>query len=416
MNFFDLNRWQEIFSVMWANRLRTTLTAFSVWWGIFMLVLLLGSSNGLKNSVERDFADTLVNIFWVRTSRTAEPFQGLPKNRQITLHSRDLEMLKSEFDDIELAVGRYYLFGEYYISRNDKSFQFDVEGTYPEKKIIENTVILKGRFLNQQDIERSAKTCIIGQEVEKSFFQNGEPAIGEYLTIKGIPFRVAGVFMDENDDDEDRKIYVPITTTQKLFAQDDRLSNMILTHNRNTVASSSELETQIRAQLAARYKFDRNDRRALRLYNNMEEYNEFQTVFRFINGFIWFVGIGSLIAGMIGVSNIMLITVSERKHEFGIRKAIGATNSSIISMVIQESIFLTSIAGFVGLLTGYALITGVDQLMKNNDVEADFFYNPEVDLRIVVSAIILLVIVGVIAGIAPARRATSINTAEALKK
>ena len=257
---------------------------------------------------------------------------------------------------------------------------------------------------------------MIGQEVEKSFFQNGEEAIGKYLSIRGIPFRVAGVFMDERDDDEDRTIYLPITTTQKIFAQEDRLSNMILTHKRNTVESSEELENQIRAQLAARYQFDRNDRQALSIYNNMAEYGQFNTVFKFINGFIWFVGIGSLIAGMIGVSNIMLITVSERRHEFGIRKAIGATNSSIIGMVIQESIVLTSVAGMIGLLTGYGLVTGVDQLMKRNDIEVDFFYNPEVDLRIVFSAIILLVIVGVIAGIAPARRATSINTAEALKK
>ncbi|MEM6697735.1 MAG: ABC transporter permease [Bacteroidota bacterium] len=416
MSFFDLNRWQEIFSVMWANRLRTILTAFSVWWGIFMLVLLLGSSNGLKNSFEREFADNLINIFWVRTWKTSNPFQGLPKNRRITLYNSDIDMLKGEFDDIDLAVGRFYLRGDYYISHEDKSFQFEVLGTHPDRQKVENLIVLKGRYLNDNDIKESAKICAIGQEVEKSFFQNGKTAIGEYLTIRGIPFRVVGVFMDEGDDDEDRTIYLPITTTQKIFAQEDRLSNMILTHNRKTVESSEELENQIRGQLAARYQFDRNDRQALSIYNNMEEYGEFNTVFRFINGFIWFVGIGSLIAGMIGVSNIMLITVSERQQEFGIRKAIGATNSSIIGMVIQESIFLTSMAGFIGLLAGYALITGIDQLMQSNEVELDFFYNPEVDLRIVISAIFLLVIVGVIAGIAPARRATSINTAEALKK
>ncbi|MEM8525549.1 MAG: ABC transporter permease [Bacteroidota bacterium] len=416
MSFFDLNRWQEIFSVMWANRLRTILTAFSVWWGIFMLVLLLGSSNGLKNSFEREFADNLINIFWVRTWKTAEPFRGLPKNRQITLHNSDLDMLKKEFDDIDLALGRFYLRGDYYITRKDKSFQFEVIGTHPDRQKVENSIVLKGRFLNDNDLQRAAKICVIGQEVEKSFFQNGESAIGAYLAIRGIPFRVAGVFMDEGDDDEDRTIYLPVTTTQKLFAQEDRLNNIILTHNRKTAESSEELEAQIRGQLAARYQFDRNDRQALSVYNNMEEYAEFNTVFRFINGFIWFVGIGSLIAGMIGVSNIMLITVSERRQEFGIRKAIGATNSSIIGMVIQESIFLTSMAGFIGLVAGYALITGIDQLMQSNDVELDFFYNPEVDLRIVVSAIFLLVIVGVIAGIAPARKATSINTAEALKK
>jgi len=358
----------------------------------------------------------LINIFWVRTWKTAEPFRGLPKNRRITLHNSDLDMLKEEFDDIDMALGRFYLSGDYYINRGDKSFQFEVIGTHPDRQKVENSIVLKGRFLNDNDLQRAAKICVIGQEVEKSFFQNGESAIGEYLTIRGIPFRVAGVFMDEGDDDEDRTIYLPITTTQKLFAQEDRMNNMILTHNRNTVESSEELEGQIRGQLAARYQFDRNDRQALSVYNNMEEYGEFNTVFRFINGFIWFVGIGSLVAGMIGVSNIMLITVSERRQEFGIRKAIGATNSSIIGMVIQESIFLTSMAGFIGLLAGYALITGIDQLMKSNEIDVDFFYNPEVDLRIVVSAIFLLVIVGVIAGIAPARRATSINTAEALKK
>ncbi|MEM1328331.1 MAG: ABC transporter permease [Bacteroidota bacterium] len=415
MSFFDLNRWQEIFSVMWANRLRTALTAFSVWWGIFMLVLLLGSSNGLKNSFERQFADTLINLFWVRTWKTSEPFQGLPKNRRIELHNSDIDLLKSEFPDVELAIGRYYLPGEYFISRDEKSFQFEICGTHPGRQQVENLIVLKGRYLNDSDLNRKAKICIIGQEVEKSFFQNGEAAIGEYLTIQGIPFKVAGVFMDEKDDDEDRTIYIPITTAQSLFAQDDVMGNMIVAHNQNTVEGSSALEAQIRAQLAAKYQFDRNDRQALRVYNNMEEYAEFNTVFIFINGFIWFVGIGSLIAGMIGVSNIMLITVSERIGEFGIRKAIGATNASIIGMVIQESIVLTSLAGLIGLLTGYGLITGIDQLMQSNDVEVEFFYNPEVDLRIVVSAIILLVIVGVIAGIAPARKATSINTAEALK-
>ncbi len=415
MSFFDLNRWQEILSVMWANRLRTALTAFSVWWGIFMLVLLLGSSNGLKNSFERQFADTLVNLFWVRTWKTAEPFQGLPKNRRITLHNSDLDLLQQEFSDIDIAIGRYYLSGEYFISRGEKSFQFELVGTHPDRQKVENLIVTKGRYLNDSDLARTAKICVIGQEVEKSFFQNGEEAIGQYLTIEGIPFQVAGVFLDEKDDDEDRTIYLPVTTAQRLFEQEDILNNMIISHNRNTVEGSAALEAQLRAQLAAKYQFDRNDQQALRIYNNMEEYAEFSTVFTFINGFIWFVGIGSLIAGMIGVSNIMLITVSERIGEFGIRKAIGATNSSIIGMVIQESIVLTSLAGLIGLLTGYALITGVDQIMQSNEVELDFFYNPEVDLRIVISAIILLVVVGALAGIAPARKATSINTAEALK-
>lgn len=416
MSFFDINRWQEILSVMWANRLRTILTAFSVWWGIFMLVLLLGSSNGLKNSFELQFADNLINLFWVRSYKTSTAFQGLPENRRITLHNSDLELLKNEFDDIDLTVGRYYLSNEYFVSRAEQSFQFELIGTHPDRQKVENLVILKGRYLNDRDLEKAAKICVIGEEVANSFFQNGADPIGEYLTIQEIPFRIAGVFMDEEDDDENRTIYLPLHTAQTLFAQEDRLNNMILTHKQNTIEGSTELENKIRAQLAARYSFDRDDRQAISIYNNMEEYGKFQTVFRFINGFIWFVGIGSLIAGMIGVSNIMLITVNERQQEFGIRKAIGAKNSAIIGMVIQESIVLTSMAGLIGLLTGYALITGVDQLMRSNDIEADFFYNPEVDLRIAVSAIFVLVVVGVLAGIAPARKATSINTAEALKK
>ncbi|MEM9887968.1 MAG: ABC transporter permease [Bacteroidota bacterium] len=401
---------------MWANRLRTILTAFSVWWGIFMLVLLLGSSNGLKNSFEQDFADNLVNLFWVRAYTTSMPFQGLPENRRITLHNSDLDMLREEFDAIDLTVGRYYLSNDYFVSRGDQSFQFELVGTHPDRQKVENSVVLEGRFLNDNDLRKEAKICVIGEEVAHSFFQNGASPIGEYLTIQEIPFRIAGVFMDEEDDDENRTIYFPLTTTQTLFAQEDRLNNMILAHNQNTVESSLELENQIRAQLAARYEFNRADKQALSIYNNLEDYEKFQTVFRFINGFIWFVGIGSLIAGMIGVSNIMLITVNERQQEFGIRKAIGAKNSSIIGMVIQESIVLTSMAGLIGLLTGYALITGIDQIMRSNEIEANFFYNPEVDFRIALSAIVVLVVVGVLAGIAPARKATSINTAEALKK
>lgn len=412
----DLDKWGEIFDSIRRHKLRTFLTALSVWWGIFMLIILLGAGKGLQNSVEHNFRDDAINSIWVYSGKTSESYKGLPVGRYIQFGNENYDILDKEIEGVEHTSGRYYIGGEYVIKRNNKPLAFDIRCVHPGHQYLENTLTIEGRFLNNKDIADYRKVCSIGRLVKEGFFEEDENPIGQHINIKGVDFMVIGVFEDEGHDNEMRKIYLPLTTAQKVFEGQDRIHQLMMTVEEDvTLEESQRIEKEIRERFSLLHKFSPDDKQAIHVRNNMENYQEFQTVFAFIKGFLWFVGIGSIIAGIIGVSNIMLIVVKDRTKEIGIRKALGATPRSIVSMIVQEAVFLTSIAGYLGLLAGFSLIYGINYLLKTYELENEFFRNPEVDIHVVLIALFMLVICGALSGLIPAIQAVRINPVVAMK-
>lgn len=411
----DYDKWSEIFSSMRRHKLRTFLTALSVWWGIFMLVLLIGMGNGLQNSVEHNFGDDAINSLWLWSGRTTMAYKGLPAGRFIRLTNEDYDLIKSQVEEVDHISGRYYLRGEFAVNYKQKNLSYDIRCVHPDYQILENSIMTQGRYINQKDIDERRKVCIIGEIIADDLFDDDQDPIGEFITIKGIKWKIVGVFHDTARKREMEYIYLPVSTAQSIEASDGRLHQLMMTMGDIPLEQTFVVENKVRALLAELHNFDVNDRQAIYINNEAENYQEFQTVFMFIKGFLWFVGIGSIIAGVIGVSNIMLIVVKDRTKEIGIRKAMGATPNSILAMIMQESIFLTAIAGYIGMISGFGLVYGLNYLLTVNEVELEFFRNPEVDFMTILYALFLLVFAGGFAGLIPALQAVRINPVIAMK-
>lgn len=408
----DIDKWQEIFSSLGRHKLRTFLTAFSVWWGIFMLVILLGAGAGLENSAKHDFENDALNTLWIWSQQTSEPYKGLPAGRFIQFKNDDFDAAKAHKEVAHASV-RNMLWGEFFISYKSKSLSFRVEAVQPGHLAIETPKLQEGRFINDKDIQEYRKVCTIGRPVKEGFFTDGENPLGQYLNIKGTEYQVVGVFEEERDS-EMQRIYVPSSTVQRIEGN-DFVQTIILELGDATIEESKALEEEIRKEMAAQHKFSPTDRSAIGFFNRSEAFQELASVMILIRTFIWFVGIGSIIAGVIGVSNIMLIIVKERTKEIGLRKALGATPRSIVSMIVQESVFLTSVAGYIGLASGLLVIFGINSFMTANEIEAEFFRDPSVDLPTVLIALFILILSGVVAGLIPALQAVKINPVTAMK-
>ena len=416
LNFLkpDIDKWQEIFASLQRHKLRTFLTALSVWWGIFMLVILLGAGNGLRNSAEADFGDRAKNRLYMWTNKTSIPYKGLPAGRLIEFNKNDYDLLETKKgEDYNHVSGQYWMQGDFFTNYKNKSRSFNVQCVFPDHLYIEMPELTRGRFINNIDIEERRKVAVVGTAVTEEFFKEDENPLNKYIKIKGIEYQIVGVFTKERFRDTER-IYLPISTAQQIDGT-DRLGNLVVDLNVENVEESKVAEDKIRADLAAYHKFDPKDEMAVGMWNSVEGAQDAKVMLRFIFIFIWLVGIGSIIAGVIGVSNIMLIIVKERTKEIGVRKALGATPGSIISMIVYEAVFLTSQAGYLGLACGLGLVYGIQQFIIANDIEAEFFKNPEVDLSTIMGAIFILIASGVISGLIPALQAVRINPVVAMK-
>ncbi|MFC2104640.1 ABC transporter permease [Bacteroidota bacterium] len=405
---FDIDKWQEIFSTIKKNRLRTFLTGFSVAWGIFMLIILLGSGRGLENGVQLQFERDAVNSIWIYRGQTSMPFKGLKPGRRIRFTNEDYDYSKREIKNIENLSSRLNIFEQRNLSYKNEYGNFDILAVHPGTKILENVEIIEGRFLNEIDVKAYRKVVAISTDVRTTLFKE-ESFLGEYIKINNIPFKVIGLFEDTSERDNQR-VYIPVSTAQRIFTGGNEIGNLAFTTGSASVQESIDIENEIRNKFATKHRFDKNDLRALNINNNVEEYQKIQNLFAGIRLFVWIIGIGTIIAGIVGVSNIMLIVVKERTKEIGIRKAIGATPGSIISLILLESILITGFAGYIGLVLG----VGVLELLSPH-LQSDFFTNPEADFRIAVSATILLIISGALAGFVPARKASNIKPIEALR-
>ena len=417
---FDIDKWQEILATIKKNKMRTFLTGFSVAWGIFMLMILLGSGNGLSNGVKQNFMQDAINGMWLWSGRTSIPYQGMNEGRQIRFTNADYETLK-DLPGVEYTSGRYYINGNTFSYGNEYG-NYTAITCHPDLKKVENIKIIEGRFVNQIDINKARKSVVLGKDIYDALFKK-ENAIGEYIKVNNIPFKAVGI-CTESSGTRHRNAYIPVTTGQKVFNGSNRLHNFAITINAETLDESKAMETKVRETLARKHKFDAKDRSAMGSYNKLEDVIQTMKIFQAINIFIWIIGIGTLIAGVVGVSNIMLIIVKERTKEIGIRKAIGASPASVVGLILLESIIITTIAGYIGLVLGAGLMEGVNFIVEQqfaaaaatNGGQGDtFFRNPTVDLNIAMLATLMLVIAGTLAGYIPAKRAAKIKPIEALR-
>ena len=414
---FDIDKWQEILATIKKNKMRTFLTGFSVAWGIFMLMILLGSGNGLSNGVAANFMNDAVNAMWIWTGETTIPYQGMKTGRPIQFHNIDQDIV-NKVPGVGVSSGRYFL-GNTRYSYLKESGEYTTVTCQPDLKDVENLVLEEGRFINNIDIVQKRKVIVIGTDIKTALFKDST-ALGEYININNVPFKVVGI-SSEPGSTRNRNGYMPLTTAQMIFNGSNRIHNLALTINAQTLEESQAIEEQIRNVLARQNKFDPKDESAIGLYNKLEQYIQTMKIFQAIKIFIWIIGMGTLIAGIVGVSNIMLIVVKERTKEIGIRKAIGASPSSVIGLILLESIMITTIAGYIGLVLGTGLMEIINYAMVQSaganvaEQGETVFLNPTVDFNIAIASTLLLIVAGAIAGYIPAKRAASIKPIVALR-
>jgi len=406
---FDIDKWQEIFITIKKNKLRTFLTGFSVAWGIFMLMILLGSGNGLQNGVQSMFGTRAKNSVQIFPGQTSMPYKGMLPGRQIQLYNDDYEAVKrtGKVDHISSRLDVW----SSSVTYKKQQGSFGVRAFHPDFKSIQNPVILEGRLINELDQQQYRKIAVIGKDAKEQLFKNESP-LGKYINISGVPFIIVGIYDREDRFSDSKEIIIPINTAQKVFANKYWLSRVMFTVGNATVEQTEEFQKEIRKDFAKRHNFAPEDENAIYVWNNLEEYQQFQGLFLGINIFIWIIGIGTIIAGIVGISNIMLVVVNERTKEIGIRKALGATPWSTISLILQEAVLITTVAGYFGLTLGVVVLEIVGKYMP----ESDFFKNPQVDFGTAISATALLIVSGAIAGFVPARRAAKIKPIVALRE
>jgi putative ABC transport system permease protein len=406
---FDLDKWQEIFSTIKKNKLRTFLTGFSVAWGIFMLIILLGSGQGLQNGVEEQFKQDAVNSIWLYPGQTSIAHDGYSVGRSVKFTNEDYDQINRKISGIEYSSSGYNVRGNGIISYNNEHGTFDIVSCHPGYGYIENVTLKDGRFINNLDIDKFRKVTCIGSKVEDALFKNKENPVGKYLKVSGISFLIVGVFTDPSERDLNR-IYIPVSTAQKIFNGGTKVNRLAFTTSKSVEESEVMIE-QLKQDFAKRHHFDVEDKNAMYVNNTLKEFKQFQNLFAGIRIFVWIIGIGTIIAGIVGVSNIMMIVVKERTKEIGIRKAIGASPASIISLILLESILITGVAGYIGLVLGVGLLELLSSLMEN----VPFIKNPQANFSVAIDATILLIISGAIAGFVPANKAAKIKPIIALR-
>ncbi|MFT4621822.1 MAG: putative ABC transport system permease protein [Myxococcota bacterium] len=404
-----IDRWTEIGETLGRNKLRTLLTALSVAWGIFMLVLLLGAGQGLENQIAWQFRDDATNSLWVYRGETSMAYQGFGVGRRVQFDDDDYEQLRQMVPG-EAVTGRFRANIPGTVRFGDRVSDFEIRNVHPDHQVLERTQMVSGRFLNDADLNERRKVVVIGMEVSKFLFR-GASALGAWIEVGGIPFQVVGVFEDVGGEGEMRMVYVPVTTARAAWGGADSLHQLMFTVGDASIEEAAVMEIRVRELLARNHDVHPKDRRAIRVRNNVESYQEVQQIFDFLGLFVWLVGLGTVLAGVVGVSNIMLVSVSERKSEIGLRKALGATPTSIVAMVLEEALLLTGVSGYTGLIAGLALIEGVARAIPEND----YIRDPAVDLGTVIAATVLLVVAGVGAGFVPARRAAAVQPVTALR-
>lgn len=416
----DTEKWQEIFKTLGQHKLRTGLTAFGVFWGIFMLTLLLGAGKGLQNGVNEGFPRVPNIVFvWIK-GNTQLPYLGMPIGRQISLKPEDVETIEKNVPSVGFVRGQNSV-GIWsgtppYTVYKDKNGTFYIEGTHAHMENIHSLRMKEGRYFNEFDDLEKRKTVIIGTRVRTQLFADDENPIGADITINGISFKVVGVFeslANGNQQQEEEKIYLPNDTLRYAFNQVGAIGSLVVQPKPGIHARVAEAD--VKKYLAEIKKVDPTDAGVFGSFNLQDEFDKIEGLFTGIAVFSWVVAIGTIMAGAIGVGNIMLIVVKERTREIGLRKALGATPNSIVGMIVQESIFITTVAGYLGLVAGVLILEGVGKLLDATGGKAGFFGKPEVEFATAFAALLVLVISGLLASVMPAAKAAGVNPIVALQ-
>jgi putative ABC transport system permease protein len=418
---FDRDNWNEILEALTANTFRTILTAFGVFWGIFILVILLAAGNGLENGVKSGFDGIATNTMFMWTQTTSKPYKGLPQTRQFDFKNNDVDALKQNFPDLLYVSPRNQLGGfegANNVIRGTKTAAYTIYGDYPELIKQEPMDIIKGRFVNQQDIILKRKVAIIGQGVIKELYEKSEDVLGTYIKVNGVNFMVVGVYNSKsrnngNAESAQKNIFMPFTTFQQAFNYGDTVGWMALTANDD--ASITKLKPKILEFMKARHSIHPKDERAIGNFDLFEQFSKVQDLFSILKFIAYFVGTLVLISGVIGISNIMLIVVKERTKEIGIRRALGATPGAIRSQILLEAIFLTITAGMLGIATATGILAILNKILDSMPKEDMMFSNPSVDLSVVFFALLILVGSGLLAGFIPAQTAIRVKPVDALR-
>ncbi|MFO7659151.1 MAG: ABC transporter permease [Bacteroidales bacterium] len=418
---FDRDRWQEIYFTLRSNKLRTFMTAFGVFWGIFMLIVMMGSGNGLSNAIFDGFQDFATNSAFIWTRTTSMPYKGLPRGRRWMFNNDDMKALKNNIPEIDLLAPRVQPRsgdGGNNVVRGIKTASYNIVGDYPDFFKIDPVDMISGREINDIDIAENRKVAVIGKRVRDEMFKPDENPIGEYLRISGVYFQVVGVFEPKNKNmnfggDKDQTIVLPFTSLQIAYNIGNQVHYFAVTAKKGH--SVAKLEERCKQLIAERNKIHPDDKQAFGGFNLDTEFKKMSGLFTGIRILIWVVGIGTLLAGVIGVSNIMLIVIKERTKEIGIQRSIGATPWRIINQIISESVVLTAVSGMFGMAIGVFLLEVINRQIQNSGSEAEMFKNPGVDFNVGVTALIILIVAGIFAGFIPAYKAVKVKPVEALR-
>lgn len=416
---FSRDRWKEIIEVLSSNWFRTVLTAFGVFWGIFILIILLAAGKGFENGVNMEFGDVATNTMFIWTRTATKAYQGMPKDRRFNYRLSDVEDIRRNVPDLRFVSPRNQLGGfngSNNVVRGIKTGAYNVYGDYPEIIKQEPMDITAGRFINYNDINQNRKVAIIGEGVKSELYDKGEEVLGSYIKIQGVNFMVIGTYKKKSsggDGEEDQKqIFVPFTAFSQAFNRGDKVGWMAITALDKTPITN--IKEKIFNIVRKNHKIHPDDERAVGHFDLHEEYSRVQRLFAAIRVIAYFVGTLVLLSGIIGVSNIMLIVVKERTKEIGIRRSLGASPWNIRSQILTESVFLTIISGMAGIVFSSFLIYLIN-LAIDSSGPVDMFANPSVNIGVVSIALTILIISGLLAGFIPAQNAIKIRPIEALR-
>lgn len=414
-----IDLWQEIYGTIKRNKLRTALTGFAVAWGIFILILLLGAGNGVMNAQNEQMASLAMNSIKVGAGWTSKPYDGLSQGRRIQLNNGDLTITRNMRKHVENAGAVIYQSGMN-ISYGNEYINERLMGVHPNYLEIERPTVVEGRFINQLDIREKRKVAILNERSVKTLFKHGAKPLGKMLNMGGVMFQVVGVYKDKgNSGGQD--VFVPFSTLQTVYNKGDKLNNILMSiKDLNTEEENKVFEADYRAAIGAHQRFDKTDDGAIWIWNRFTQMTQMNKGADYMRTAIWIIGLFTLLSGIVGVSNIMLITVKERTREFGIRKALGARPWSILKLVIVESVVITAFFGYIGMVAGvgvteYMNMTAGKTVMDIGVQQQTMFLNPTVDLGIAIRATMTLIVAGTLAGLFPALKAVKTRPIEALR-
>jgi putative ABC transport system permease protein len=419
---FDIDRWNEIFSALKKNKMRSFLTAFGVFWGIFMLIIMAGAGKGLENGIMSGIGQVASNSFFMWTEKTSEPYKGFRRGRFWNYNNEDVEYIRNKVTEADVVSPR--LFGHWLSGNNTVrgkyTGSYNVKGDYPDWIKIDPADITKGRWLNDVDILQKRKVCIVGEKVVEEMFEKGEEPVGKYLRVSGVYYQVIGVIHPISNFNingrTETSIFLPFTTMQVAYNYGNNVHMLGVTAKKGY--SASVVEAKVMAAMKERHSVSPTDVQAIGHFNLEKQFKQFSGLFLGIQILTWIVGIGTLLAGVVGVSNIMLVIIKERTQEIGIMRAIGASPRKIISQIIQESVFLTTFAGYFGLFFGILVLEGANKVLEMMDKgggEDIFIKNPEINFWVAVACLVVLIVSGAIAGYIPAKKAVEIKPIDALR-